>query len=248
MLQYLLFGCGALLILYYGVSTVAVGPVAFSGWLALFGVFLVGLGFLDRRFGQLPWVLRCKRVTLPLAAVGLVCFVVLEAVVYSGAARKDTEPADYIIVLGAGLRGDQMSLTLLRRMEAALACVQGETIVVSGGQGRNETIPEAQAMGDWLLRQGFPEERIIREGRSTSTMENLRYARELIEADSDRPIEELRVKIVSSDYHCFRAQMLARRAGFAQVSGYGADTPAMVAPSCYIREALALVKSFLLDH
>ena len=68
------------------------------------------------------------------------------------------------------------------------------------------------------------------------------------EADSGRDTSELRDKIVTSDFHCCRALLLARRAGYTQASGYGAPTPGWVMPSSCIREAFALVKSFLLDR
>ncbi len=248
MLQYVLFTAGGILVLYWLLSTCAVGMVSFTNVLCAVGIGLIFLGILDLRYGKIPAVLRMKKVLIPLVLTGIVCFGVLEGLIISGAYHRDTEPADYILVLGAGLRGDQMSLTLLRRMETAVDCDQGETYVVSGGQGRHETISEAAAMGDFLRKQDIADDRIIEENRSTSTMENLLYSRKLIEADSGKPISESRVKIISSDFHCYRAKMLAKRAGYEQVSAYGAQTPLWVAPSGYIREAAALVKSFLLDR
>lgn len=248
MLSALLCGAGGLLVLYWLLSTCFVGTVGFTNLLCGVGILLILLGVLERRFGGNPAVLRVKKVLLPLAAAGIAGFLVLEGLILAGAARKDEAPADYILVLGAGLRGEEMSLTLLMRMETAVACEQGEVIAVSGGQGRNEDIPEAEAMGDYLLSQGIPADRILREDQSTSTMENLVYSRALIEADSGKDISELRVKIVTSDFHCCRALMLARRAGYTQASGYGAPTPGWVMPSSCIREAFALVKSFLLDR
>lgn len=248
MLSVLFCGVGAVLVLYWLISTLSVGSVAFTNVLLGVGVLCVALGILDHRFGQLPGVLRFKKFFLPLLAVGIAGFAVLEILIAVNAARKDQTPADYLLILGAGLRGDQPSLTLVERLDTALECDNGEIFVVSGGQGWNESIPEADAMARYLEEHGIPKERILREDRSTSTMENLRYSRKLIEADSGQEIGDLHVKIISSDFHAFRAKMLAHRAGYSQVTSCGADTPAMVAPSSYIREAFALVKSFLLDH
>lgn len=248
MLDGILLGLGVLLIGYYAVSTLMMGPISFSAFLLALGILLTALAFLDHRFGSLAGVVRFRRVAVPTALALLVCFGALEAAVISGAARKDTQKADYIVILGAGLRGDQLSLTLLRRMEAALECEQGETFVVTGGQGWNEELPEGVAMARWLEEQGIPPERILVEDRSTNTHENLEFSKLLIEADAGRPVRELRVKIVTSDFHSFRAQMLARRQGYDQVSGYGGATPAILVPSFYIREALALAKSFLFDR
>ncbi len=244
----ILLGLGLLLIGYYTVSTLMMGPVSFSAFLLALGSLLTALAFLDHRYGNLAGVVRFKRAAVPAALALLACFGVLETVVISGAARKDTRKADYIVILGAGLRGDQPSLTLLRRMEAALECEQGETFVVTGGQGWNEQLPEGTAMARWLEEHGVLPERILIEDRSTNTHENLEFSKALIEADAGKPVGELRVKIVTSDFHSFRAQMLARRQGYGQVSGYGGATPAILAPSFYIREALALAKSFLFDR
>lgn len=248
MLGCLFWGAGLLLVLYWLVSTLSVGLVGFTNVLLAVGVLLAAVGTLDLKYGQLPAVRKAKKVLLPVLAAGLVCFAVLEALIIAGAARKDDSPADYILVLGAGLRGEEPSLTLIERLDLALESDSGGTFVVSGGQGPNEAIPEAEAMARYLEEHGVSPERIIREDRSTSTMENLRFSRELIEADSGRDIASIRVKIISSDFHAFRVKMLARRAGYAQAAASGSATPAMVAPSSYIREVFALIKSFLFDR
>lgn len=247
-LDWILLGAGGLLTSYCILATVMTGPVRFNALLAAAGVLLIALAFLDRRFGALPGAVCFKRVAVPIAAVLLLIFAGLEAAVISGAARKDTKKADYIIVLGAGLRGDRIPATLERRLEAALECSQGETIVVTGGQGWNETIPEGAAMARWLMEHGVPSERILVEDRSTNTHENLEFSKELIESDAGKPISQLRIKIVTSDFHSFRAKMLARREGYGEVCSYGGKTPAMLAPGFYIREGLALAKSFLFDR
>ncbi len=248
MLTFLFCGFGIVLLLYWLISTVSVGTVAFTNVLLGVGAVCLILGILEYRFGQMAGVLRFKKFFLPVLAVGIVGFAALETVIVVNAAQKDDTPADYILILGAGLRGDQPSLTLVERLDTALECDNGEIFVVSGGQGWNESIPEAEAMARYLEEHGIPEERIIKEDQSTSTMENLRYSREFIEENSGQDISTLHIKIVSSDFHAFRAKMLAHRAGYTQVTTCGADTPAMVAPSSYIREAFAFVKSFLFDH
>lgn len=193
-LDTLLFMIGGFLILYYIVSTLALGPVSFSAVLLALGIVLVALGVLDRRFGHLGKFVKLKKIFIPLAIVALICFVALEAVVISGAVQKDRTKADYIVVLGAGLRGDQLSLTLKQRLDATLICEQGETIVVTGGQGWNETIPEAVAMRRYLIEQGIPSERILVESKSTDTNENLDNAKEMIEAHSGKNLANLKLE------------------------------------------------------
>ena len=72
---------------------------------------------------------------------GMICVV--------GKSDNATYREDYIIVLGAGLKGDTPSLALERRLEKAAEYMNknGNAIaIVSGGQGKGETISEAQAM------------------------------------------------------------------------------------------------------
>lgn len=247
-LDFILFASGIFLILYYLISTLALGPVSFSAMLLALGIVLVVLGALDRKFGHLAKIARLKKLLLPIAAVLLLVFAVSEALVIAGAVQKDRGRADYIVVLGAGLRGDQLSLTLKQRLDAALTCQMGETIVVTGGQGWNETIPEAVAMKRYLVEQGIEEGRILVEDESTNTNENLENAKQIIQSHSQKGIADIKVKIISSDYHCFRAKMIAKRHGYLNATAYGAGTNPLLIPSFYLREGLALIKSFLLDR
>ena len=91
---------------------------------------------------------------------GLFTFGMIVLVIYSGiicvVGKSDnaTYREDYIIVLGAGLKGDTPSLALERRLEKAAEYMNknGNAIaIVSGGQGQGETISEAQAMENYLL-------------------------------------------------------------------------------------------------
>lgn len=146
-----------------------------------------------------------------------------------------------MLILGAGLRGETLSLSLLYRMEAALSYLRENpetTVIVSGGQGPGETVTEAHAMRRYLLEQGINPERIIQEDRSTSTIENIRFSKPLL---SDR-----RVLIVTNDFHAYRAQLLAKRQGLT-VQMLSAPTPQVVRTKMHIREYAAILKSLLLD-
>ena len=121
------------------------------------------------------------------------------------------------------------------------------TVVVSGGQGENEPTSEAQGMADYLEEHGVSRENVILESQSHNTNQNLRWsARQLEEAGFD--IRE-GVMIVSNGFHLTRAKMLAGRVGFENVSVLAAPsshTPTRL--KMYVREPLALVKSFVFDR
>ena len=65
-------------------------------------------------------------------------------------------------------------------------------------------------MFHWLTAHGIDPERIIMEDRASSTQENLEFSLALLEARGEKP-ESL--AIVSSEYHLFRAELMAKKQG-----------------------------------
>lgn len=114
----------------------------------------------------------------------LIVFGFVEAMVFS-AGRKPADPAaDYVIVLGAQVRGEYPTLVLNARIKAAAEYLKEnpEAIAVaSGGQGTGESISEAEAIRRGLVRLGIANERILLEDCSTSTEENLRFSAKVIQ-------------------------------------------------------------------
>lgn len=94
---------------------------------------------------------------------------------------------DYIIIHGAGLDGPRPTPLLAGRIDKALELWnkqhQHGKFVVSGGQGADEVVSEAQAMRDYLLDKGVSAGAILKEDKSTTTWENLRYSLAIINAD-----------------------------------------------------------------
>ena len=122
-------------------------------------------------------------------------------------------------------------------------------MVVSGGQGPDEPMSEAQCMYDYLTAHGVDGEQIVLEDRSSNTWENVRYTRELFRSGEVEDSET--VLLVSNGFHLARIRMLWDRAwdGTQTVSTLAA--PCSHLPSrlkMYIREPLALAKSFLFDR
>ncbi|NPV89164.1 MAG: YdcF family protein [Firmicutes bacterium] len=193
--------------------------------------------------GKARWL---KHAVYLLLLVWLLSFVAVEAMIYRSSNTHEPSDADYLLVLGAGLWGDQMPRLLSDRVETArlyLLAHPSARVIVSGGQGRGETITEAEAMKRYLVRNGIPESRIIKEERSTSTFENLKNTREIL---AQNQAGSARIAIVSSDYHIFRSLMLARRLGM-NAGGIPCPTYILDVPHSYAREYLAVIKSFLLD-
>ena len=219
---------------------------------AVFGLFLIAFSTVNLLKKQPIFKSRIlRRILYAATAVAAVFFLTVEAFIWQGAHTKEAEDtkANFVIVLGCGIFPDgTLTLTLKNRLDAALEYMQKfpETIcVVSGGQGANEPMTEAQAMSEYLEFKGIDESRIIREGQATSTQENLLYS--FSHMDNLYPDREKSVALVSSDFHIFRIKFLAERYSMEAI-GIPTDTPWYIRLNCYIREFFAVVKSFLFDR
>jgi uncharacterized SAM-binding protein YcdF (DUF218 family) len=151
---------------------------------------------------------------------------------------------DYVIVLGAGLlQGEKVSRLLADRIDQGLKVYQRSMssckIIVSGGQGRDEKISEAEAMRRYLLEKGVKEYDIILEDESTDTYENLRNSQEIIRKRGGRQY----TAVVTSNYHILRAMIYAASLSFP-ITGIGSRTALYYWPSAMIREYAALVKYY----
>ena len=190
----------------------------------------------------------CELALIAALLLGFSLFTVLETMVVRGSFADESDaPVSAVIVLGAGVNGETPSLTLRTRIDAAAAYLEEHPdvpVVLSGGQGPGEAITEAECMRRALVRRGVDESRLYPEERSTSTQENLRYSRAILEELGVDPAR--RVAIVTSDFHLCRARLM-----------WGGDTAAVPAhlPSAlyfqcltvnyFIREAFGLAAYFV---
>lgn len=206
-----------------------------SGGLLLCALFYKQLGALwASPFGRCLGILVLAGV---LFYAGLLLFLAVQG-------RKNEAKGDEaaIIILGAGLQKERITDLLLRRLKAGFSLWQqnpSAVLVVSGGQGPGETIPEAQAMKCWLLNQGVPETQIVEENKSVSTETNLAYSRELL---ATRGISAgAPVVVVTNTFHCYRARCYAKKEGFTQVRSFPASMNMPTFLANYLREGLAMV-------
>ncbi len=168
-------------------------------------------------------------------------FVLINFVIYSAIYRRIVagRSADWVVVLGSGLgEGGRVPPLLASRIRTGLAQatrVQARTLVMAGGKGEDELLPEAEAMAAWAVDQGADPRRIRIENRSRSTEENLRFTRELLGPEAADP-----GLIVTSNYHAMRAALLARRLGLS-AQAFGAPTAGYYWPSAILREFVAIV-------
>lgn len=155
------------------------------------------------------------------------------------------------IVLGCGVEGTEPSDQLRCRLDTALAYHRqnpSAPLIVSGGQGSDEDDTEAAVMARYLVAHGVPEKLVLLEDQATSTAENFRYSTQILAAevpDYDSAC------FITSDFHIFRAGLLAKKAGLADsgqtLTHLHAPTPADRVLSNLFREPIVFVKSLLFD-
>ena len=144
-----------------------------------------------------------------------------------------------VVVLGCKVKDGRPSLMLGRRLEAAykyLSEHDSVCAVVSGGQGKDEAMSEAQCMRDWLVGRGIAPERIFMEDKSVNTEENLRFSKKII-ADNGLPET---VTLITDGFHQLRAEMIAEKQGISayNISGY---TSWYIVPTYWVREWFGVV-------
>ena len=236
--------CGA-----FGFACLAVVGMRFSAALLLCGaLFCAALALLARLGETRRWAAVAKRALLAVFCAGLACFAVLEARVISGArGNADGAAVSCVVVLGAGVDGTRPSLTLERRLEAALDYLADKPdipVIVSGCRGRGETISEAECMYRWLVARGVDETLVWKEERSSSTRTNFAYSYELMREHGVDPTEPF--AYVTSDFHVYRAGKLA---GVPWAYGVPAHLPRgayfdALTVNYYVREAFALANEY----
>lgn len=152
---------------------------------------------------------------------------------------------DYIVVLGAGLiGGEKVTPLLAKRIDRAIQFYKKQSeetlsppqLLMSGGQGPDEKIPEAQAMREYALEQGIPDEDILMEAQSTNTLENMRFSKEIMERENPSGYHAI---FTSNNYHIFRAGMYAEEVGL-KIDGIGSKTARYYLPNAFLREFIAV--------
>ncbi len=195
----------------------------------------------SQRFRLISWISKITYCLFLLSFIFIEGFIIYEL---QKSKKVDPQNIDFVIILGAGLQGEKPSKTLETRLEAGTHFLMENKeipVVVSGGQGPEESISEAAAMGKYLKNTGIADSRIYYENKSTTTYENLKKSKQLIE---QLGLKEPTVLIVTNDYHIVRAKMIAKETGLRSY-GLGADSPFFVKINYFIREYFGIVKTWL---
>ena len=192
------------------------------------------------------------RVLLAVLIAGVLAFGGLLGAVLWGSYDHVQGDPQIMVILGCQVKPWGPSVLLQDRLDKALSYLEDHpdlTAVVTGGHGPDEHISEAQRMYDYLTAHGVDGEQILLEDQSHNTVQNLRYTVDLLaKAGYDTTADMV---VVSNGFHLTRVRMLWNR-----VCGGDDNLSTLAAPSShlpsrlkmYLREPLALVKSFLFDR
>ena len=210
----------------------------------------LGVWFFMRDFSGSEWEGRVQSMIENVYATAFVYFeCMLAGSVICGIRAARYQPApdkDAIIILGCWFRKDGTLPPLLRgRVDRALAFWRNQKektgkeafLIPSGGQGRDEPMPEAEAMRRYLTEQQIPERLIRPETRSENTFQNMAYSREII----DELCPEGKVAYATTNYHVFRSGVWAGLAGL-RAEGIGGKTRWWFWPNAFMRECAGLLQ------
>ncbi len=148
-----------------------------------------------------------------------------------------------VVVLGCQVKNSGPSLMLRHRLDATYAYLQEHQnvpVIVCGGQGADEPMSEAQCMYEYLVNKGISSERIYREDTSTSTYENLRNAKGILQQHG----MGTDITIVTDGFHQLRADMIAKKLSL-KTSHVSADTSWYLVPVYWVREWLGVCYQFV---
>lgn len=248
----ILFAAGSLCLLYFLI--LAVKHVDFCViWLLGSVVFGIWGGYLRYRMScpegiKVPlWISVLLAIIL---AAGGISFGVTEGKIIRAMASETEKELDYVIVLGAQVKKTKPSKALKLRLEKAYEYLEEhpKTIaVLSGGQGPGEDITEAACMYQYLTEHGIAQSQLLLEDQSTTTRENLLFSAKVI-ADSRKEkntdqVWDLKVGLLSNNFHIYRAEKLAQKVGYRHVYGLAAASDWKLQVHYMVREYFAIWKA-----
>ena len=190
---------------------------------------------------------RARAVFLSLFFAFLTYFgVVIGVIGYHARLSPPTDVTCDILLLGSGVKGTRPDILLRERLDEAVIYLtehKEARVFCCGGKSPFKEYSEAEVMRMYLVDRGIEESRIFKDEKSTSTQENIAYAKEIIE---DLEGEERPFAVCSSNFHLYRAKQFAKKEGLGDVYGLPARTPTHLVPAYWIREFFGVSRMWIL--
>ena len=173
---------------------------------------------------------------LCIVAIVLILAILIPTCLIAGSMDGRGEPTgEVLIVLGTTVNGTEPSPMLKQRLDAAVEYLHtypDARCIVTGGKGDENNLSEAQCMFNYLTAAGIAPDRVQMEDRATSTVENLKYVRSMLETNE--------VDILSSDFHLYRSGLIAKEAEFIPTLIPAKTQPLSLLAPWFLREIFVL--------
>ncbi|MEG2786486.1 MAG: YdcF family protein [Romboutsia sp.] len=248
MISYLDLIVGLIFSIYYFYLEIVYNGMAFDKFFIIIGIVLIIYHFIKNKIHLEKKYIKIFNFIMVIA---ISVFLLVESILIFFPKTNIKDECDYLVILGASVKNTTPSLTLRGRLDKAIEYIRKSKddcyIVVSGGQGSDENISEAEAMEKYLVEHKVPKNKIIIENKSTSTYENLKYSKKKIEQHSNKSVKDLRVKVVTTDFHSFRSYILAKKNGYSSINFYSNKSINQFIPVYYAREFFATFKTLIFD-
>ena len=216
------------------------------------GLYLIFVAIWRLKTGKSFWSVWKKWVKIAVSAcvvTGVVISIVNLCFICNPKLANDEEPVDYVILLGGGIdKNGKLPDSVLCRVNRTAGYMNAHknTIcVVTGGTLHFLPYAEAPEIKRQLVAAGIAENRILIEENALDTIQNFKYSTAILCKHENKTTEQIlqsKIAVVTSDFHLRRAERLAARMGFTNISGIAAPTPALKVPHSYLREIGAYIK------
>ncbi len=211
----------------------------------LLGTGILAWGIFYRKLKQYSDNILLKNIKIIVCILACIEIVLVSFIGIYGQRDNINFQEDVVIVLGAGIRGDKVTIPLKLRLDKAILYHKQNPdalIVVTGGKGFQETISEAEAMEKYLINNGVDADVIIKEEKATSTNENMRFSKKITDAYFE---DDYKTVIITNNFHIYRGVYIAKLEGFGDVTHMHAGLQWYNLVPCYIRESLAVLKMWV---
>ena len=220
-------------------------------WLAL-GAWLIFLGIYRNKTGHSFWKILKKWMKISLISLGSVCGIIAVinlSLILNPEVVSDNERAEQVLLLGGGISRDgKLPKSVISRVEKTAEYLKknpDSVCVVTGGTLKWLPYPEAPELKNQLVNRGIAPERILVEDQAKDTIQNFQFSLKMLSeyrGASVREVLNMPTAVVTSSYHLRRSERLARRIGFTNIKGIGAQCPVIYVLHSYVREICAYVK------
>lgn len=194
------------------------------------------------------WLQKSYKIYRAIVVLFISSFFIVEGILTCKIIRykdvKEIENLNYVLVLGAGLDGQNVGRVLANRLDKAIEYYElhrDTKIIVSGGLKEKAVISEADAMYKYLVKKGVNPEQIIKENSALTTFENIEFTNDILKS---RHLENEKVLIITNEFHLTRSMLIADLLGMKN-EGLSCYTPIRMRIHYMISEYISITRDFI---